>query len=187
MPQQTCLAYGVTPSGYAPFSGIVDRVRVKTGNTRQGRMQIVVLRSYYQNNLNDPGHPNYFCCFLWKYGPVFTPRAGATTTIKTTIGMVEDPTPPPTDGNTVAKGDFLALSVLGPNIALPLHRGGSSGYTGFYAPAPRRGDNSRDGLQGGQGAFTGFTLLLQAEISPLKGRAALRSLAPAWQSLLAAR
>jgi hypothetical protein len=183
----SCLAYGVVPSGYAPVSGVVTRVRVKTGNVRQGRMQVLVLRSYYQNNLQDPGHPNFFCCFLQRYGPVFTPRAGAVSTVKTAIGMVEDPTPPADDGNTVAKGDFLALSVLGPNIALPLHRGGSSGYTGFYAPAPRRGDTpapSPNGLPGGQGAFTGFTLLLQAEIDPVKGRAALRSMAPAWQRLL---
>src|SRR4051794_13606925 len=95
--QSSCMAYGLTPSGYAPFTGVLQSVRVKTGNVRQGPMQIVILRSYYQNNPGDPGHPNYICCFVQRYGPVFTPRAGGITKVNTTIGMVEQPTPPPDD------------------------------------------------------------------------------------------
>jgi hypothetical protein len=38
------------PSFYAPTSGTVSRVRVKTGNFQQGPMQIVVMRSLFQNS-----------------------------------------------------------------------------------------------------------------------------------------
>ena len=59
----------------------MSAVRVKTGNAPQGPMQVVVLRSFYQNNLQDPGHPNFFCCFLQEYGPTFTPAPNAVTTV----------------------------------------------------------------------------------------------------------
>ena len=131
----SCLGYAVTPTSYAPMSGIVSAVRVKTGDFPQGPMQIVVLRSYYQNNLQDPGHPNFFCCFLQEYGPTFTPARNAVTTVPATLGMVEDPTPAASDGNTVAKGDFLGLSVLAGNVPVPLAQT-SAGFSGFYAPAP---------------------------------------------------
>ena len=87
---------------------------------RAGPMQIVVLRSYYQNNLQDPGHPNFFCCFLQEYGPTFTPAPNAVTTVPVTLGMVEDPTPAANDGNTVAKGDFLGLAVLSGTTPIPV-------------------------------------------------------------------
>ena len=116
----SCLGYAVTPTSYAPASGVVSAVRVKTGDAPQGPMQVVVLRSYYQNNLQDPGHPNFFCCFLQEYGPTFTPARNAVTTVPVTLGMVEDPTPGPNDGNTVAKGDFLGLSVLAGDAPIPV-------------------------------------------------------------------
>ncbi len=126
----SCLAYSVNPSSYAPASGTVTTVRVKTGNFAQGPMQVDVLRSYYQNNLSDPGHPNYFCCFLQEYGPTFTPASNAVTAVKTMLGMVEDPVPPSTDGNTVAKDDFPSLSVQEGNVPIPLSSQGS-GFTGY--------------------------------------------------------
>jgi hypothetical protein len=190
--QSTCLAYGVIPSGYAPFSGVLTSVRVKTGPFQQGPMQIVILRSYRQNNPSDPGHPGFACCFVQRYGPVFTPRANGITRVKTTIGMVEDPPAASDDPNTVVKGDFLTLSVLRGNVPPPLHvdPSGNSGYTGFLAPAPRRGNPpapSPNPVGGGQGAYPGYTLLVQGDIDPVKGRAHLRSLAPAWQQLLVAQ
>ena len=112
-------------------------MRVKTGDFPQVPIQVVVLRSYYQNNLQDPGHPNFFCCFLQEYGPTFTPARNAVTTVPATLGMVEDPTPAANDGNTVAKGDFLGLSVLAGNVPVPLAQTGA-GFSGFYARlAPR--------------------------------------------------
>ena len=187
--QSSCLAYGLSPGFYAPFTGVLKSVRVKTGNVAQGPMQIVILRSYYQNNPGDPGHPQLICCFVQRYGPVFTPRAGRITKVKTTIGMVEQPTPSPGDGNTIVKDDFLTLSVLRGDVPPPLHvdPSGNTGYTGFLAPAPRRGNPpapSQDAVSGGQGAYFGFTLLVQGDIDAAGGRAHLRSLAPAWQSLV---
>ena len=168
----SCLGYAVTPTSSAPASGVVNAVRVKTGDAPQGPMQVVVLCSYYQNNLQDPGHPNFFCCFLQEYGPTFTPARNAVTTVPVTLGMVEDPTPGPNDGNTVAKGDFLGLSVLAGDAPIPVAQT-SAGYTGFYAPAPQAPGNppapSPNPLAGGQGAYMGFMLMLSADIDPLNG------------------
>ncbi len=168
----SCLGYSVTPTSYAPMSGIVSAVRVKTGDFAQGPMQVVVLRSYYQNNLQDPGHPNFFCCFLQEYGPTFTPARNAITTVPATLGMVEDPTPAAGDGNTVAKGDFLGLSVLAGNVPVPLAQT-SAGFSGFYAPAPLAPSNppapSPNGLAGGQGSAAGLMLMLSADIDPIEG------------------
>jgi hypothetical protein len=86
--------------------------------------------------------------------------------------MVEDPTPASSDGNTVAKGDFLALSVLAGNVPVPLAQTGA-GFSGFYAPAPLAPNNppapSPNGLAGGQGSATGLMLMLSADIDPLGG------------------
>jgi hypothetical protein len=98
-------------------------------------MQILVMRSLYQNNLLDPGHPFFACCFVERYGPIFTPAANAITTVPTALPMVEDPIPPPGDGITNARGDFLALSVLDPNVPIPASFDNASVYSGF-APAP---------------------------------------------------
>jgi len=123
------------PAFYAPTSGTVTRVRIKTGNFPQGPMQIVVMRSLYQNHAGDPGHPYFACCFVERYGPRFTPRRNRITTLRTSLRLVEDPTPRPEDTVTNARGDFLALSVLAGNVPIPAHADSSSGYSGF-APAP---------------------------------------------------
>src|SRR5262245_28653268 len=63
---RACLIFSssTTTNYYAPFSGIVNTVRVKTADIPQGdgQVQIVVFRSYFQNNPNSPGKPNFFCC-----------------------------------------------------------------------------------------------------------------------------
>jgi hypothetical protein len=123
------------PAFYAPLSGIVTAVRVKTGNFAQGPMQILVMRSLYQNNVVDPGHPFFACCFVERYGPIFTPAPNGVTTVPAALPMVEDPIPPPEDGVTNARGDFLALSVLDPNVPIPASFDDASVYAGF-APAP---------------------------------------------------
>jgi hypothetical protein len=92
----TTFSGSTTLSYYAPASGTVTAVRVKTGNVAQGPMQIVVMSSLYQNHAGDPGHPYFACCFVAAYGPVFTPAPNSVTTIPTTLPMVEEPTPRPT-------------------------------------------------------------------------------------------
>jgi hypothetical protein len=122
------------PSFYAPASGTVERVRVRVGPVT-GPMQVIVMRSLYQNKAGDPGHPYFACCFVERYGPVFTPVASAITSLGVSLPMAEDPTPPAGDFTTSARGDFLALSVLAPNIPVPARADGGSGYAGI-APAP---------------------------------------------------
>jgi len=99
------------PTPYAPASGTVTAVRVRVGPVT-GPMQIVVLRSLYQNKAGDPGHPYFACCFVERYGPIFEPQANTVTTVQTNLPMTEEPTPGPNDFTTNAAGDFLALSVL---------------------------------------------------------------------------
>src|SRR5689334_11952049 len=115
----TFLSGAPGPAFYAPLSGTVTTVRIKTGNFAQGPMQVLVMRSLYQNNAVDPGHPFFACCFVERYGPVFTPAPNAVTEVVTTLPMVEDPIPPPEDTVTNARGDFLALSVLAPDVPVP--------------------------------------------------------------------
>jgi hypothetical protein len=172
--QPSCMGYNVVPTSYAPTSGTVTSVRVKTAAVTQGPMQVLVLRSYYQNNPNSPGTPNYFCCFLQSYGPTFTPTAGATTTVATSLGMVEQPVPPPGDYNTVAAGDFLALSILNNTTPVPLGLDpNGNGLAVYYSPAPNQSTQpapSSNGIPGGQGAgSSGYFLMMNADLEPLSG------------------
>jgi len=122
------------PSPYAPASGTVTAVRVRVGPVT-GPMQVVVLRSLYQNKPGDPGHPYFACCFVEHYGPIFEPQANAVTTVQANLPMTEQPTPPPEDFSTNAAADFLALSVLASNVPVPMFIDNQSGDSGFY-PAP---------------------------------------------------
>ncbi len=125
------------PTFYAPASGTVTAVRVKVGPTT-GPMQIVVMRSLYQNKAGDPGHPYFACCFVERYGPVFEPGPNAVTTVPTDLPMTEEPTPGPEDFTTNAAGDFLALSVLAPSVPFPMFIDNQSADSGFYpAPTPQ--------------------------------------------------
>ena len=110
-------------------------MRVKTGNFTQGPMQILVMRSLYQNHAGDPGHPYFACCFVEQYGPTFTPAPNGITVVPAALPMVEDPIPPPEDVVTNARGDFLALSVLAPDVPIPAFFDNASVFSGF-APAP---------------------------------------------------
>ncbi len=122
------------PSPYAPAGGTVKAVHVRVGPVT-GPMQVVIMRSLYQNKAGDPGHPYFACCFIERYGPTFTPQANTVTTVPTNLPMTEEPTPAPEDFTTNAAADFLALSVLAPNVPIPAFLDPHSGYSGFY-PAP---------------------------------------------------
>src|SRR5262249_42794747 len=94
-----------------------------------------VMRSLYQNKAGDPGHPYFACCFVELYGPTFTPQANTVTTVATNLPMTEEPTPGPEDFTTNAAGDFLALSVLAPDVPIPVFVNNADTDSGFY-PAP---------------------------------------------------
>jgi hypothetical protein len=132
----SCLWFSgsTTVSFYAPLSGTVTAIRVRVGPVT-GPMQVVVMRSLYQNNPYEPGHPYFACCFVERYGPEFVPQASAVTTLPVNLPMTEEPTPPPQDTTTNAAGDFLALSVLSPSVPVPMFLGGQSISSGTY-PSP---------------------------------------------------
>jgi hypothetical protein len=132
----SCLWFSgsTTVSFYAPLSGTVTSVRVRVGNVT-GPMQVVVMRSLYQNKEGDPGHPYFACCFVERYGPVFEPQANTVTSVPVNLPMTEEPTPPPNDFSTNAAGDFLALTVLSPSVPVPMFLGPGSISSGTY-PAP---------------------------------------------------
>jgi hypothetical protein len=136
MGSPSCMYYSGAPgpSSYAPASGTITAVHVRVGAVT-GPMQPVIMRSLYQNKAGDPGHPYFACCFVERYGPVFTPQANTVTTIAASLPVTEEPTPGPDDFSTTAAGDFLALSVLAPNVPIPAFGDSRSGYAGYY-PAP---------------------------------------------------
>jgi hypothetical protein len=107
-------------SGYlAPQSGTVTSVQIKVGPVT-GAMQFVILRSYYQNS-STPGEPHTYCCVIQAYSQPFTPGANTTTTVPTSLPMVEQPAPPEDDTTTEAIGDVLALEVLEPGVPIPAY------------------------------------------------------------------
>ena len=73
--QSSCLFFSTIPgpSLFAPVSGTVTAVHVRTGSGHQGPMQVVVMSQLYQNNPSG-GPAHIACCFIEAYGPTFTPK-----------------------------------------------------------------------------------------------------------------
>lgn len=126
------------------------------------------MRSLYQNNPNSPGKPNYFCCFVQEYGPIFTPAPNTVNTVRTNLGMVEQPVPPYGDFNTVSQNDFIALSFLDTGAEIPLYAV-QSGEAYYFAPAPTA---STMPAPNNNPLFAGYTpagvaLAMSADIQPI--------------------
>ncbi|HST56621.1 MAG TPA: hypothetical protein VLJ42_12115 [Solirubrobacteraceae bacterium] len=177
---QTCLWSSVTLGSSqaltAPADGTITTVRVRAGATT-GPMQIDVVRFLTQNTFT-PGHPNLACCFLQKYGPVFTPAPNAVTTVAVNLPVQEDPFPPPGDTTTIAANDQLALAVLAPNVPVPLFA--TNGYSAdlntlSYAwyPAPTAPGVPEPGPNplGGFADLSGFQVLMNADLDTGGGAA----------------
>jgi hypothetical protein len=162
----SCMYYSGAPgpSPYAPASGTITAVHIRVGAST-GPMQVVILRSLYQNKAGDPGHPYFACCFVERYGPIFTPQANTVTTVPTSLAVTEEATPPPEDTTTNAAGDFLALSVLAPNVPIPAFGDSRSGFAGYY-PAPNEASSPAPGPNPLTAATDGFgaQVLLSAEL-----------------------
>jgi hypothetical protein len=154
---------------YAPSSGTVTAVRVRVGPAT-GQMQIVVIRTLYRNTF-EPGKPELACCVIETYGPAFTPQANTTTTVPTSLSMVEDPTPAPNDTSTIAADDLLALEVLEPNVPVPAYTatGGASeaaipDFAWFPAPSQAGVPAPSPNVVSYNGDFSGYQVLMNAEM-----------------------
>jgi hypothetical protein len=173
-PSSSCTWFSGAPgaSFYAPASGTVTAVRVRAGAVG-GAMQVVVMRSLYENKEGDPEHPYFTCCFIEGYGPVFEAKANAVTSVASALAMTEEPTPPPRDVTTKAAGDFLAISVLAPNVPIPAFIDERSNDGGFYPsptpktlPAPGAGPLSASASTEGAEMLMNADLETQAETAP---------------------
>jgi hypothetical protein len=163
------VAIGSTQALTPPTSGTVTTVRVRAGATT-GPMQVDVVR-FLTRNTSTPGKPELACCFLEKYGPVFTPQANAITTVATDLPVQEDPFPGPEDTTTIAANDQLALAVLEPNVPVPVFatQGGNAdlnvlSYAWYPAPTlPQVPEPSFNPI-GGFADLTGFQVLMNADL-----------------------
>jgi hypothetical protein len=180
IPSPSCTWFSAAPgaSFYAPASGTVTAVRVRAGAVG-GKMQVVVMRSLYQNRVDDPEHPHFTCCFIEAYGPVFEARANAVTTVAAQLAMTEQATPPPSDATTEAVGDFLAISVLAANVPIPAFIDERSQDGGFYpAPAPTTSPAPSPAPLGASASPEGAEMLMNADFETLPGTAPAGQVAP---------
>jgi hypothetical protein len=180
IPSPSCTWFSGAPgaSFYAPASGTVTAVRVRAGAVG-GKMQVVVMRSLYENRAGDPEHPNFTCCFIEAYGPVFEARANAVTTVAGALAMTEQLTPPPTDVTTKAVGDFLAISVLAANVPIPAFIDERSQDGGFYpAPTPQTAPAPSPAPLGASASPEGAEMLINADFETLPAAPPAGQVAP---------
>ena len=131
-PTEVSTTQNVTFAPSIVGTGTVTQVRIEAGNST-GPMQLVVMRSLYENTLTI-GKPNDACCIPVAQSQVFTPTPNAVTTVPVDLPMREDPTPAQTDITTIADFDTLTLAVLAPGVQVPLYSTGDT-YLGSPAPA----------------------------------------------------
>jgi len=113
----------------------VTRVRIGVGDVT-GRMQVVVMRALRKDNPSDPGHPTFVCCTAVRTTGVLVPRPDAITTFRVRLPVVQSRRPSRAGYYT---SDFLALSVLDPNVPIPGNSDANATLSG-WAPALTRGE-----------------------------------------------
>lgn len=154
------------PTLVAPANGVVSRVRVKVGATT-GPMRVNVIRYLFQQT-GDVAHPSSAGPFLEAYGPQFTPTANTTASVPANLPMRVDPTPAPTDLQTIQVIDALALEVGSSTVPVPVYQDNASltypiypGPTAQGVPAP-----SPNALP----SYTsfGYGVLLSADLDPTR-------------------
>lgn len=156
-----------TNSLVPPSPGVVTAVRVKVGATT-GKMRVNVIRFLFRQT-GDVAHPFSAGPFLEAYGPEFTPAANAVTTVPVNLSMKVDPSPAPTDLQTIEVIDALALEVEAPNVPIPFFSApGALTYPVYPGPTSQ-------GLQApspnGLPTFgtIGFGVLMSADLTPDAG------------------
>ncbi len=144
-----------------PGSGTVTKVSVAVG-PRTGPMQVVVMRSLYENTLT-PGRPNDACCFPVARSQTFTPRANGITTVPVHLRVREDVTPPPEDITTIADFDTLGLAVLAPGVPVPLYYTGDTSQPADFVWNTSTPSTVTPGFSTDSG---GFFVALDGELLP---------------------
>lgn len=154
--------------------GVVTSVRVKAA-APVGPMQITAARSIGSTT------SGVTCCFYAGESGVFTPRANATTTVRTRLPL--DNSINPDAGIHVV--DYAALTVRANGVAVPGQYPGTNQFEGSLAFFPRI--SAADNVAGRvDGWGTSLVPLLSAEITPLCGGGsgrispAVRRVAHAW-------
>ena len=105
----------------APASGTVTGVRVKVGATT-GRMRVNVVRFLFQQNPANPSYPTSSGPYLEAYGPEFTPAADSVTPVATNLPVQVDPTPLPSDGQSIQVIDAIAIEVEETGVPAPIFK-----------------------------------------------------------------
>lgn len=158
---------------FVPVTGTVTAVRVRTG-AGTGPMQAVVLRTFLQQT-GRVGNPFISCCTVTAVSAPFTPAPNAVTTVPVDFPVVHEPIPPVTDTQTIIAQDQIGLTMLGPNVPIPLRNTGNNGgitpvsliantvfYPGLTAPSGAPVPETRVGAGG-------YLLMMQGEITPQGG------------------
>ena len=149
------------PTFFAPGTGRVTRIRVKSGRNPAKLRLVVLTGSTRVDPFTGRDQPGTFtCCTARRIGKAFRPRANAVTTKKVNV-RVEDVREKELNIR-IHSTDGLALSAEGPG-SLPLHiRQSVGGFdsgtpiaTGYW-PATGKGDPRVDGF-----SMTGIDVLFQ--------------------------
>lgn len=141
--------------------GVVTQVRVRVGAVT-APMQVVVEQALRADNPSDPGHPTYACCKAINASQVFVPAPGAITAVNVNLPVRQDIAPDPNTG--FYTDDHLALSVLDPNVPVPINVDNQS-VLGMWFPAWQVGQERADSY--GVGPYG--MVLLNAEWVPAAG------------------
>lgn len=137
--------------------GVVTSVRVKAA-APVGPMQITAVRSIGSTTAG------VTCCFYAGETGVFTPRANATTTVRTRLPLENSINP---DAG-IQVVDYAALTIRADGVAIPGQYPGNNQFEGSLSFFPRI--TAADNVNGRiDGWGTSLVPLLSAEITPLCG------------------
>jgi hypothetical protein len=156
-------AQGAQSTG-TPFpGGVITAVRVRAG-APTGPMRVTVLRAI------SSGTAGFACCFYQGESGTFTPRANGITTVGVRLPVANIFSVNP----AFQAVDYLALTVLANNVAIPGQWPGNNGLEGSLAFFPRV--TPQDAVSGRvDGYGNGVIPLLDANFVPLcRGRAGAR-------------
>lgn len=153
-----CTYVGASPGAQstgAPGVGVITRVRVKAA-APVGPMQVTAARAISTTT------GGFSCCFYEGESQVFTPRPNATTAVATRLPVASYYD---TDGGYQVV-DYLGLTVLANNVAIPGQYPGNNEFEGSLGFFPRlRPEDATSGRVDGYG--NSLMPLLNADFVPV--------------------